>query len=255
MNGKPDTLKGSFYANPIVDDVIVSGEEKRQFPEYYGKNLWPKKDEKGVEGFEEAFKNLSKFIFKVGCELAIACQPFASSYFTDATLSLSELITKSQTTKARLLYYFPPEPSLIDDDAAAVDNWCGFHLDHSLLTGLCPAMFFRRTDSEDPEVITTPSPTSGLYIRDRGGKLSKVSIPSNCLAFQTGEALEIATHRRLLATPHCVRVGSPGAGHHATSRASFALFMQPNTDANLSETITFGQFSKQIFESHYEAIG
>lgn len=116
-------------------------------------------------------------------------------------------------------------------------------------------MFFCRTDSEEPEVITTPSPTSGLYIRDRGGKLSKVSIPSNCLAFQTGEALEIATNRRLLATPHCVHVGSSAAGHRATSRASFALFMQPDTDANLSETTTFGQFSKRAFERHYETIG
>lgn len=116
-------------------------------------------------------------------------------------------------------------------------------------------MFFRCTDSEDLEVISSPSPTSGLYIRDRSGKLSKVSIPSNCLAFQTGEALEIATNRRLLATPHCVHVGTPATGQHATSRASFALFMQPNTDANLSDTITFGQFSKQIFESHYGTIG
>lgn len=34
-----DTLKGSFYANPIVENVTVSDEEKRQFPEYYGKNI------------------------------------------------------------------------------------------------------------------------------------------------------------------------------------------------------------------------
>jgi isopenicillin N synthase-like dioxygenase len=113
-------------------------------------------------------------------------------------------------------------------------------------------MFFRPSDSEEPEVITPPSPTSGLYVRTRGGKLSKVSIPSNCLAFQTGEALEIATNGRLLATPHCVRAGSSAIGHDVISRASFALFMQPNTDVNISETTTFGQFSKQVFEKHYE---
>jgi len=168
----------------------------------------------------------------------------------DATLSLSELIKRSQTTKARLLYYFPPpEASLAVEEAA---DWCGFHLDHSLLTGLCPAMFFRRTGAEEPTVIPPPSPTSGLYIRTRGGKLLMVSIPSNCLAFQTGEALEIATNGRLLATPHCVRVGSQAYRQDVISRASFALFMQPNTDVNLSETTTFGQFSKQVFERHYE---
>lgn len=112
-------------------------------------------------------------------------------------------------------------------------------------------MFFRRTDSEEPEVVKPPSSSSGLYIRTRGGKLSKISIPSDCLAFQTGEALEIATNGRLLATPHCVRVGKPTIGDDVISRASFALFMQPNTDVNLSDTTTFGQFSKQVFEKHY----
>jgi hypothetical protein len=34
-----DTLKGSFYANPIVEEITVSDEERRQFPEYYGKNI------------------------------------------------------------------------------------------------------------------------------------------------------------------------------------------------------------------------
>lgn len=110
-------------------------------------------------------------------------------------------------------------------------------------------MFFRCIDSEVPDIILPPSPTSGLYVRTRGGKLLKVSIPSNCLAFQTGEALEIATNGQLRATPHCVQAG---IGHGPISRASFALFMQPNTDVNLSETTTFGQFSKQVFERHYE---
>jgi isopenicillin N synthase-like dioxygenase len=58
----------------------------------------------------------------------------------------------------------------------------------------------------DPEIVSSPSPASGLYIRTRGGEITKVSIPSDCLAFQTGEALELATAGKLRATPHCVRV-------------------------------------------------
>jgi len=76
MNGRPDTLKGSYYANPITANVTIPDEERKQFPEYYGDNIWPKEDEKGLEGFEEAFKKLSELIFRVGCELASACQPF-----------------------------------------------------------------------------------------------------------------------------------------------------------------------------------
>jgi hypothetical protein len=53
-------------------------------------------------------------------------------------MSLPGLIGTSQTTKARLLHYFPPPlgaPAGKDDEP--IDSWCGFHLDHSLLTGLC----------------------------------------------------------------------------------------------------------------------
>jgi isopenicillin N synthase-like dioxygenase len=113
-------------------------------------------------------------------------------------------------------------------------------------------MFLRRKRDSQPEIIPSPSPTSGLYIRTRGGQLTKVAIPPECLAFQTGEALEIATNGRLLATPHCVRVGAFNTADEI-SRESFALFMQPNTDQYLSGDTTFGQFSKKVFAEHYES--
>lgn len=254
MNGKPDTLKGSYYANPVVDKPDVSEEQRAAFPEYYGENIWPARDEKGIDGFEDAFKDLGGFIFKVGCELAVACQPFALSQLTDATISLPDLIRTSQTTKARLLHYFP----MSEEDAAMapkeddpVDSWCGFHLDHSLLTGLCSAIFLRKGENGEPIAVPPPSSKAGLYIRTRGGELTKVSIPVDCLAFQTGEALEIATGQKLLATPHCVRV-VPGPDAANVSRETFALFMQPNTDQKLSPSMTFGQFSKRVFDEHYQ---
>jgi isopenicillin N synthase-like dioxygenase len=112
-------------------------------------------------------------------------------------------------------------------------------------------MYLRRDGSEGPIVVPSPSPTSGLYIRTRGGDLTKVVIPEDCLAFQTGEALELATAGRLRATPHCVRVGASD-GAENISRETFVLFMQPDTDQPISDSQTFGQFSKQAFEEHYE---
>ncbi|OCH96691.1 Clavaminate synthase-like protein [Obba rivulosa] len=251
MNGKPDTLKGSYYANPVVDSPKVSPAEREAYPEYYGENIWPSSDIEAISGFEQAFKELGRFVFKVGGELAVACQPFASSHLTDSSLSLAGLIRSSQTVKARLLHYFPPSPdSPLPTEDEPVDSWCGFHLDHSLLTGLCSAMFLRQQPGGDPAVVPPPSPTSGLYIRTRGGALTKVSIPADCLAFQTGEALELATAGKLRATPHCVRVGA-GEGMEEISRETFALFMQPNTDQQLMATETFGQFSKRVFDEHY----
>ncbi|KAJ4499111.1 Clavaminate synthase-like protein [Lentinula lateritia] len=253
MNGKPDFLKGSFYANPVIDAPSVFEQYRTSYPEYYGNNIWPDTEEPGVEGFEQAFKNLGQFVFKIGCELAAACQPFALKQFSNSNISLPTLISTSETTKARLLHYFPPsnDASVSHTEDEPVDSWCGFHLDHSLLTGLCSAMYLEKTDpATEPNVVPSPSPSSGLYIRTRGGDLTKVSIPVDSLAFQTGEALEVATGGKLRATPHCVRVGgSPGVGK--VSRETFALFMQPNVDQQLSPDITFGQFSKRVFEKHY----
>lgn len=114
-------------------------------------------------------------------------------------------------------------------------------------------MFLRQESDSEPTVVPSPSPTSGLYIRNRGGDLIKVSIPTDCLAFQTGEALELATGGKLRATPHCVRVGS-GQGADQISRETFALFMQPDTDQHIASSETFGQFSKRVLDEHYEEI-
>ncbi|KAJ7102337.1 Clavaminate synthase-like protein [Mycena belliarum] len=252
MNGKPDLLKGSYYANPVENSqsLNVPLDVQKSYPEYYNKNIWPTSDE---PGFEAAFKDLGKFVFQVGCELAVACQPFVGSHLNDTAVSLPQLISTSNTIKARLLHYFPPNPHLAPrGEGDDVDDWCGWHRDHSILTGLCSAMFLRETGS-GVEMMGSPSPESGLYIRTRGGDLTKVSIPVNCLAFQTGEALEIATSGTLRATPHCVRVAAtPGA--ETISRETFALFMQPDVDQKLSSSCTFGQFSKRVFDEHYDGV-
>ena len=112
-------------------------------------------------------------------------------------------------------------------------------------------MYLKHPPNDSPSPISSPSPQSGLYIRSRGGTLTKVSIPADCLAFQTGEALELATGGKLRATPHCVRVGA-GEGTEDVSRETFALFMQPETKQLVGPQETFGQFSKRIFKEHYK---
>ena len=113
-------------------------------------------------------------------------------------------------------------------------------------------MYLREASDGGYSIVESPPPDSGLYIRTRGGTLTKVSIPANCLAFQTGEALQVATEGRLRATPHCVRAGITGsAGTDRISRETFALFMGPNADLQLSPSENFGQFSKRIFAEHY----
>jgi len=52
-----------------------------------------------------------------------------------------------------------------------------------------------------PELQASPDPAAGLYIQSRGGEVVQVKIPRDCLAFQTGAALESVTKGRLRAVP------------------------------------------------------
>jgi isopenicillin N synthase-like dioxygenase len=83
-------------------------------------------------------------------------------------------------------------------------------------------MYLQSSSKAEPKTVSSPSSASGLYIRARGGDLTKVSIPIDSLAFQTGEALELATGGKLRATPHCVRVGA-GVNAETISRETVCL--------------------------------
>jgi hypothetical protein len=64
FRGKPDMLKGSYYGCPLVDRfkmILADGEET------YFENKWPKPGV--IDGFEESFKDLGKFINSVGIEV------------------------------------------------------------------------------------------------------------------------------------------------------------------------------------------
>jgi hypothetical protein len=165
-------LKGSYYANPVVDEPSVHPNLREAYPEYYGNNICrcrifvPQMTSnfeycraQGREGYRrlricvqaprivrycrpillsgQLRRSFHSFVFDVGVKLAAACQQFASPHLTNSSLSLSKIIS-TQTIKARLLHYFPPSPgSPLPADDEPVDSWCGFHVDHSLLTGLC----------------------------------------------------------------------------------------------------------------------
>ncbi|TIA93212.1 hypothetical protein E3P81_01036 [Wallemia ichthyophaga] len=261
MNGMPDTLKGSYYGNPLLDRPQVDPTIQRRHPEYYKGNIWPNEDEDAeVNGFQQSFKKLGSFVVEVGLLLTRACESFVSPQLqiqTNKTDILEGMLARSSAHKARLLHYYPPPPSgdgdENDDDQ---DSWCGWHLDHSLITGLVSAMYmFEEGDKHTP--IANPHERSGLYIRNRANNVVKVTIPENALAFQTGEALELLTGGKLHATPHCVRGGGPGQVRLGdavgdVSRETFAVFMQPDVWEQIgTPEETFGTFTKEVLRRHY----
>ncbi|RKO89664.1 hypothetical protein BDK51DRAFT_29953, partial [Blyttiomyces helicus] len=122
----------------------------------------------------------------------------------------------------------PENDGKMSQDGGNIDSWCGLHLDHSMLTGLITVMYIDETNPSYPEVsradpaIASALSTAGLYVKGRDGRFIQISIPADCVAFQLGEAAQIASRGRLVATPHLVR----GAAVPGVARNTFAVFMQ-----------------------------
>lgn len=295
MNGQPDTAKGSYYANPLTDDPLDTYPAsevdaiRSKHPEYCHENIWPADDV--LSGFDGAFKQLGSLICSVGVQVAKHCDKFITRHPSmrqnNDTLHpdgyVQRLVSESKTTKARLLHYFPLQKKnpLVDNDGtlipstsneADMDSWCGWHLDHSMLTGLTSAMYIDERDPALPEIdpkdptYSALFPNTGLYIKNRGGQLVKANIPRDHLAFQLGECLQLISNESLRATPHCVRgIENDHPLAKFVARNTFAVFMQPNlfelvdppvgegssNGVGVKKRRNFVEFSADIFKEHY----
>ncbi len=149
-----------------------------------------------------------------GLLVARACEGLAQGGELATTKGVEELLATSESSKARLLHYvnkaFPVEtdsipradqleflaqfaregtsfsiapPAEAEKDDPIDDAWCGTHVDHSLLTGLCPGMFLFHPIVPDgqaklePVPIPTPSLSAGLFIKTRAGETIRAPIP------------------------------------------------------------------------------
>ena len=277
--GQYDTLKGSYYINcafyqsPELQSAPTD-DKFPNFPEYTAPNIWP--PEPLIPGFEAAVTELCTLIIDTAVLVARACDLYASAHIEKYENGYLERVVKtSLTTKARLLHYFPPEPSLnpetkpgVEEQAAdEEDSWCATHLDHGCLTGLTSALFIDETlplpalypNGPVPALSTlssSPDPLAGLYIRSRTGATTKINIPPDCLAFQTGEALEVITQGKFRAVPHFVR--GPRLGNQGGMRVvrvvrnTLAVFTQPNLGevVDTKGGVTFGEFARGVVERH-----
>lgn len=273
-----DTLKGSFYANCAfyIDPNLACAPatdsySEDNFPEYLSPNLWP--EEAVLPGMRASVEALCSLIIDVAVLVAGACDKYAEKEIANyPTAYLQRMVSGSMTTKARLLHYFP-EPvgengaaktsSGANNDGGDGDDWCATHLDHGCLTGLTSAMFvdealadptvptFEPTlpESLQPldELPASPDPEAGLYIKSRTGETVQVKIPRDCIAFQTGEALERITGGKFKAVPHFVR-GARLPGDNRVARNTLAVFTQPNLseEVDREQHITFAEFARGI---------
>lgn len=255
---KFDYSKGSFYANPLTENLAetmldrrrcqrsreisssdmdgllkwdeslehITDDELRAIaqsnPAFFAPNIWPSE----TPELESAFRDVGQLIHNVGIMVARCCDAYVSVNCPGYEPTLENILRHSKCCKARLLHYFPTQDDNNDDDNindtadAQFSNWCGWHNDHGSITGLLSALYL---DSNGC-IVDCPDEKSGLYIKSRSGALVHAKIPENAIAFQVGETAQIHTGGLLQATPHAVRGCSNGGD---ISRETFAIFMEP----------------------------
>mmetsp|Transcript_15325 Transcript_15325/g.17348 ORF Transcript_15325/g.17348 Transcript_15325/m.17348 type:complete len:356 (-) Transcript_15325:113-1180(-) len=231
QNGTPDVFKGSYYANPKLDVPSTNPKDIRRYPTYARPNIWPESE---LPELREAFMGLGQLVVRVGEMLAKACDHYVREKGYPNP-GLEHSTKTSPCPKARLLHYFPT-PDLKQSE----ENWCGVHCDHGTLTGLCRALYL----NDDGEEVQSIDGNVGLHILDSEGKEVKVSIPTNSLAFQLGQAAQILSSGVLRATPHYVKASS-GTSY---CRNTFAVFLQPHWDTPMNSSVdpyTFGISEEQ----------
>ncbi|KAL3702322.1 hypothetical protein R1sor_020344 [Riccia sorocarpa] len=125
------------------------------------------------------------------------------------------------------------------------EPWQQWHFDYGLLTVLTSPLYSvwnspvskEGVDLDTTSCINEPSSWthgadgehSGLVFMHRGAA-RRVKIPADCLVVQVGEAAQILSGGRLVATAHCV--SSPP--DLAVNRATFVVFLQPAWQKRLS---------------------
>jgi len=221
-----------------------------------------------LPSFRRSLEELCSLIIDTAALVARACDRYAQANIDSYKEGyLEHVVQTSLTTKARLLHYFPvPGAELATatdkhlESTGDDDDWCATHVDHGCLTGLTSAMFVDEASIPPQpslpvskpvlELPTSPDPKAGLYIRSRTGEVVKVNIPKDCLAFQTGKALELITKGKFRAVPHFVK-GAKSTGRAKIARNTLAVFTQPNLGEEVEPGKTFADFAREVVERNH----
>ncbi|GBL50669.1 hypothetical_protein [Candidozyma auris] len=249
--GEPDFNKGSYYVNcafykndQLEGPEAALVEKFKDFKTYVSPNVWPADTIAGLETFKADAKQLINLIISTAEKVAKNCDHYISMHIEKYEKNfLQRIIRESTCTKARLLHYFPNS----GESKGNNDDWCGEHLDHSCLTGLTSALFLEESNGTTTALPKSPDPEAGLYIKNRHGEVQKVNIPKDCLAFQSGQALQEISKGFFKAVPHYVQ----GTSLPRIARNTLAVFCQPDLDEMVNDTENFAQFAQRIVSGNH----
>eukprot|EP01083_Nonionella_stella_P093725 262757_1 len=265
--GQPDLRKISYYANPISNHVTDDEELVKNHRPVYGDNIWP---DQHLPQLETAFMDMGQLIHSVGQLIAHQLDQYVMRVRDGYEPGLFQQVIGTDVPKGRLLYYLSdqemdeyetgehsdrtdvPKGRLLyylsdqemdeyetGEHSDRTDNWCGWHNDHSALTGLVLGMFFDENGNIVHDIAhykDNKDAKGGLYIKTRENVTYSVELTEteseSYLAFQIGETSQILSGGALVATPHGV-MAYKSPKYYNISRVSFAVFHQPHYDLSM----------------------
>ena len=130
--GLPDLSKGSYYANPLTEnlahaleqrDGTFPQEEAAQHPEFYAPNVWPG----SLPDLQAAFCDMGRLLQQVGSLVAAVCDEYCRQ--RGVPTQLQKTIRNSLNAKGRLLHYFAAACNDKSVDSSH-PQWCAWHNDH-----------------------------------------------------------------------------------------------------------------------------
>lgn len=200
--------KVNWFAG-VVRDPRWS-EYATHYPTLFAENVWPDEGALGVPGFRSGYERTGRLAHDVGFHSLVACE--LGLGLPEKTLT--RLLTGGPHISRALTYL-----ALHEKDVGTDVLWGEEHTDFNALT-VIPAWMF--LDAETMEATEYSDDQCGLWIkRVADNRLMKVKVPQGAMVVQLGQALEILTGGKLMATPHIVR--PPLAA--GIVRSSYAHFM------------------------------
>jgi hypothetical protein len=142
--GQPDYNKGSFYANPLTDNLAASLQHRdggpfstelaAAHPEFFAPNVWPAAT--SLPELQPAFVAMGRLLHHVGCLVGQVCDSYCLQRSGGATSpNMAATLKRSLNAKGRLLHYFAPSDNNNNNAATSESHndstpLCGWHNDH-----------------------------------------------------------------------------------------------------------------------------
>ena len=207
-------MQASFYARIFTETVDYDEETKIKY-----QNIWPN----DINEFKSDFIKLGKIISNCQINLLSHLDKyiFTKLPYYDKKF-LEKNFTSINDTVGLLATYYP---SNIYQHKGSNDNWCGWHRDFGLLSGLCRPLFFNKNG----DIIKINN--TGLLVKDKQGNITEINYEDDEIVIQAADTLFILSGGTIISTPHSVKITQNIPDN--VFRINYINFFEPNWNFEL----------------------